>query len=54
LSQTNASDAVSAPVLEPGASAERVLDVAIEYTFPASDPLAIQDAYWEADGRRRR
>ena len=27
------------------ATPEEVLDVAVEYTFPASDPIAIEDAY---------
>jgi hypothetical protein len=27
---------------------ERILDAAIEYTFPASDPLAVQTAFQAA------
>jgi hypothetical protein len=44
-SATNASDAVDAPVIEPGDSADEVLDVAVEYTFPASDPISVEQAY---------
>lgn len=44
-SNTNASDAVDLPFIAPDASPEEVLDVAVEYTFPASDPIAIEDAY---------
>jgi hypothetical protein len=44
-SNTNASDAVDAPMIAPDATPEEVLDVAVEYTFPASDPIAIEDAY---------
>ena len=44
-SNTNASDAVSAPLLAADATAEEVLDVAVQYTFPASDPISIEHAY---------
>jgi hypothetical protein len=44
-SQTNASDAVDQPQILPGATPDDVLDVAVEYTFPASDPIAITDSY---------
>lgn len=44
-SQTNASGALDSPQISPGASADEVLDVAVEYTFPASDPIAVYDAY---------
>jgi hypothetical protein len=44
-SNTNASDAMDLPFIAPDASPEEVLDVAVEYTFPASDPIAIEDAY---------
>jgi hypothetical protein len=44
-SLTNASDAVDSPMIERDDSADEVLDVAIEYTFPASDPIAIAHAY---------
>jgi hypothetical protein len=49
-SPTNASDAVDAPRIERDDSPETLLDVAIEYTFPASDPIAVENAY----ARRRR
>jgi hypothetical protein len=32
-------------MIAPDATPEEVLDVAVEYTFPASDPIAIEDAY---------
>jgi hypothetical protein len=44
-SNTNASDAVDAPVLGPDATDEDVLDVGVQYTFPASDPVAVETAY---------
>jgi hypothetical protein len=44
-SNTNASDAVDAPFIAWDASADEVLDVGVEYTFPASDPVAISTAY---------
>jgi hypothetical protein len=44
-SNTNASDAVDAPLIAPDATPDEVLDVAVEYTFPASDPIAIEVAY---------
>jgi hypothetical protein len=44
-SNTNASDAVDAPMIEADASAEDVLDVGVQYTFPASDPVAVAHAY---------
>jgi hypothetical protein len=33
------------PVIERDASADEVLDVAVQYTFPASDPIAVEKAY---------
>jgi hypothetical protein len=44
-SNTNATEIVDLPFIAPDASPEEVLDVAVEYTFPASDPIAIEDAY---------
>ena len=35
-------------------SSEALLDAAIEYTFPASDPIAIQNAFGRARKRERR
>lgn len=53
-SQTNASDAVDSPQLGAQPSTEEVLDAGVEYTFPASDPIAVQSAYTEADKREER
>ena len=36
-----------------GPSSERILDAAIECTFPASDPIAIQGAFDAACKRER-
>jgi hypothetical protein len=44
-SQTNASDAVDDITIEPMSSEEEVLDAGVQHTFPASDPVAVQDAY---------
>jgi hypothetical protein len=33
------------PVIERDASADELLDVAVQYTFPASDPIAVEHAY---------
>jgi hypothetical protein len=44
-SNTNASDAVDAPFIGPDATGEDVLDVGVQYTFPASDPVSIDCAY---------
>jgi hypothetical protein len=35
-------------------SSEALLDAAVEYTFPASDPTAIQNAFERAKKRERR
>jgi hypothetical protein len=35
-------------------SSEALLDAAVEYTFPASDPIAIQNAFERARKRERR
>jgi hypothetical protein len=42
---------VDPPELGPAPSPEKLLDVAIEYTFPASDPIAVESAF--ATARRR-
>jgi hypothetical protein len=42
------------PVLGPSPSSEALLDAAVEYTFPASDPIAIQNAFERAKKRERR
>jgi hypothetical protein len=44
-SNTNASDAVDAPEVPPDATDEDVLDIGIQYTFPASDPVSVESAY---------
>ena len=44
-SPTNASDAVDDIELEPGGTEEEVLDAGVQHTFPASDPIAVQEAY---------
>jgi hypothetical protein len=44
-SNTNANPFVDLPFIPADASQEEVLDVAVEYTFPASDPIAIEVAY---------
>ena len=44
-SNTNAAEWIDPPFIGPGASADDVLDVAVEYTFPASDPIAVEQAY---------
>ena len=36
-----------------GPSSERILDAAIECTFPASDPIAVQSAFAAACERER-
>ena len=43
-SPTNASD-VEQPQVRADADADEVLDVAVEQTFPASDPISIDSAY---------
>ncbi len=43
-SPTNASD-VEMPQVRAGDDADEVLDVAVEHTFPASDPIAIDTSY---------
>jgi hypothetical protein len=41
------------PVLGSSPSSEALLDAAVEYTFPASDPIAIVNAYERAKKRER-
>jgi hypothetical protein len=55
-SPTNASDAVDDVELPPGASRDEKLDVAVQGTFPASDPVAVNSAAetaYEKELRRR-
>ena len=42
-----------APVLGTSPSSEALLDAAVEYTFPASDPIAIENAFERARKRER-
>lgn len=51
-SQTNASDAVDSPELSPDATPEEVLDAGVEFTFPASDPVSVENAYRFATRRQ--
>ena len=44
-SNTNASDAVDSPSIAADATGEDVLDVGVEYTFPASDPVSVDCAF---------
>jgi hypothetical protein len=53
-STTNASDAVDDIELPPDASPCEVVDAGVEETFPASDPVAVQDAYETANEREKR
>jgi hypothetical protein len=47
-SPTNASDAVDDIQLPSHPSGEELLDAGIKETFPASDPISVQDAYWRS------
>jgi hypothetical protein len=47
-SQTNASDAIDDVQLPSRPSGEELLDAGIKETFPASDPVSVQDAYWRS------
>jgi len=42
------------PLLGSSPASEALLDAAVEYTFPASDPIAIQNAFERAKKRERR
>ena len=42
---TSASDAADDIKLDPGGSEEEVLDAGVQHTFPASDPIAVHEAY---------
>jgi hypothetical protein len=42
------------PILGSSPSSEALLDAAVEFTFPASDPIAIQNAFERARKRERR
>jgi hypothetical protein len=53
-SPTNASDAVDEVELKRNASSERVMDAGVEGTFPASDPVSVENAYETAHEREQR
>lgn len=38
-------DVIDSPQIEPDATPDDILDVAVEYTFPASDPISVETAY---------
>jgi hypothetical protein len=42
---------VDAPELPPDATPEEILDAGVAYTFPASDPVAVETAYRIASRR---
>ena len=44
-------DPTELPGIEPDATPDEILDVAVEYTFPASDPIAVETAYRRAARR---
>jgi hypothetical protein len=44
---------VEFPEIQRGATPDEVLDAAVEYTFPASDPIAIGESYAAALRRLR-
>jgi hypothetical protein len=47
-SPTNASDAIDDIALGPQPSPDERLDAGVQETFPASDPVAVQEAYWRS------
>ena len=53
-STTHASDAIDNIKLPADASPCEVVDAGVEETFPASDPVAVQDAYESAHEREKR
>lgn len=53
-SQTNASDVMDDVELGPRASSDEVVDAGGKESFPASDPLAVQDAAETAYEREQR
>lgn len=56
-STTNASDAVDDIEIREGADAEEVLDAGVKETFPASDPVSVDNSYetaYEREQRRKR
>ncbi len=53
-STTNASDAVDDIELAPDATPNEVVDAGVAETFPASDPVAVGNAYESAHEREKR
>ncbi len=53
-SQTNASDAVSNVQLGRKPSSEQVMDAGVQQTFPASDPVSVENAFDTAYEREKR
>jgi hypothetical protein len=52
---SNASNVVKPrPPLGPAPSTDELLDAAVEYTFPASDPISVDHAFREAKRREDR
>ena len=47
-SLTSANEAVDSAELPPDPDPEAVLDAAVAYTFPASDPIAVDSAFRHA------
>jgi hypothetical protein len=53
-SQTNASDAVDDIELSPNPHPEEVLDAGVKETFPASDPVSVNNQYETAYEKKKR
>lgn len=45
MTESKDKNAVEAAEIGPESTPDDVLDAAIEYTFPASDPIAVETAY---------
>ncbi len=53
-SLTSANELVDSAELPPDPDPEEVLDVAVAYTFPASDPIAVDSAFRHALCRQQK
>jgi hypothetical protein len=53
-SLTSASEVVDSAELPPDPDPEEVLDAAVAYTFPASDPIAVDSAFRHALCRQQK
>jgi hypothetical protein len=53
-SLTSASEVVDSAELPPDPDPEEVLDAAVAYTFPASDPIAVDSAFRRALCRQQK